>query len=103
MNKRSGLINLLVAFSPLLIMAPIAACAWLESYHRGAGVFFSIIVTLVGFGAFAAAKGSRFGAGQWFTLGTVGMAPWAQRFYLYGYACMAFGLVGLLSTTPLLH
>lgn len=79
-------------------MAPVAMCAWLESYHRGAATFFAIFIVLVGFGAFAAAKGSRFAGGHWFSLGTTGMEPWAQRFYLGGYACMVFGLVGLLFT-----
>jgi hypothetical protein len=103
MNSRSGLVNLLVAFSPLLIMAPIAACAWLESVHVGARVAFAVLVTLLGFGSFAIAKGSQFGAGRWRTLGTVGMAPWARRSYLWGYACMAFGLVGLASAKLFLH
>jgi hypothetical protein len=103
MNSRSGLVNPLVVFSPLLIVAPIVACARLESLHAGAGIAFAAMVTLFGFGAFAIAKGSRFGAGQWCTIGTAGMQPWARRSYFSGYVCMAFGIVGLLTSTLSLH
>lgn len=96
MNQRSGLANFVLAFSPFLLMAPITICAWLESRHHGAGTLFAFIVMLLGLGSFSAAKGSRFSAGRWFSLGTGGMAPWARLSYLGGYACMTFGLIGLL-------
>jgi hypothetical protein len=103
MNQRSGLANSLIMFSPFLVMAPIAMCAWLDSFRSGASSVFSVLITLVGFGLFAAAKGSRFAGGHWFSLGTSGMAPWAHRLYLCGYACMAYGVVGLLFTQLTTH
>jgi hypothetical protein len=103
MNQRSALLNALVMLLPLLIAIPITACAQLEYLHSGSGVAFAAMVTLLGFGAFAVAKGSRFGAGHWCTLGTARMQPWARRAYHSGYACMAFGLVGLLASSLYLH
>ena len=98
MGKASGIANLVVGLTPLIIAAPFVVFPALDNLLPGAGLALALAAMLCGLPAFVAAKLTRFRSGHWFSFGWRGMPAFARRCYAGGLTAIFLGAVGCLSS-----